>query len=251
MRLFLVCHKEFKREAIERLSENERKIVTAYIVNEHYPKDWSKFTNLTDRIIEYNLKRYNSKYQSNNYFEYSAIAHLYLNPELTDGISHIGVLHSDIIMQNGSIDEMNETFAINPNTIFCDSLFRKPERNSIAEDPPLYLTTAQAEFIAEYVSERIQSVDMERIYTEGWIGGMVVASKDVFLKFGEYLEKYSDDFQRILTKSVLSTHVWANIPTALSFITERMWGFYLMSLDRPIKHMNIIHDREYKIYTNG
>jgi hypothetical protein len=27
--------------------------------------------------------------------------------------------------------------------------------------------------------------------------------------------------------------------------TERLWGMYLMSLNMPLKQMNIVHDREF------
>lgn len=248
MKLYSVCHKEFRDAAVSNLTPDERSHVISYIVNEGYPKDYTQFSGLIDHVQEFRLENYNPKYQRDNYYEYSAAAHLYLNPRLTDGMTHVGVLHSDIIMQKGCVDEMIETFAVSPETIFCDTLFRPPLRNANVIEPPLWLTTPQVQFIADYVSERLCFVDIERVYSDGWIGGMIVTDKDVFLRFGEFLERYSDDFTRILSETVLASHIWAKTPNAYCFITERMWGFYLMSLARPIRHINIIHDREYKCY---
>jgi hypothetical protein len=247
MKLYCVCHKEFKSNVVERLTQSERKHVISYIVK--YPKRKAQFSNIVSNVKEYELENYNPQYQKDSFYEYSVAAHLYLNPRLAEGITHVGVLHSDIIMQKGCVDEMIETFAITPETIFCDTLFRPPPRNTTAIEPPLWMTTEQAQFIADYVSERLYPVDMEKVYSRGWIGGMAVADKDVFIRFGEFLNKYSSDFRRVLNETVLASHMWANIPNSYCFITERMWGFYLMSLNRPIKHMNIIHDREYKQYT--
>lgn len=249
MKLYSVCHKEFRSDAVERLTPDERQHIVSYIVNENYPKDYTHFSGFVDHIHEFRLENYNPKYQRNSFHEYSAIAHLYLNPSLTEGMTHVGVLHSDIIMQRGCVEEILEALVINPKTIFCDTIFRPPPRNSNVITPPLWLTTTQADFLARYVSERILPVNMERVYTEGWIGGMAIAENEVFLRFGEFLDKYSDDFTGILNETVLSSHVWSKTANAYCFITERMWGFYLMSLNLPIKHINIIHDREYKCYT--
>ena len=242
MKLYCVCHKEFRDEAVSRLTPQERTHVTGYIVNESHPKLY--FSNLVGHVKEYELENYNPKYQRDSFYEYSVAAHLFLNPSLTD--THVGVLHSDIIMEQGCVDEMIETFATAPETIICDTLFRPPQRNTNVIDPPLWLTTPQARFIVDYVSERLYPVDMEMVYSRGWIGGMAVADKDVFIRFGEFLNKYSGDFERLLNETVLASHVWAKGSNAYCFITERMWGFYLMSLNRPIRHINIIHDRDYK-----
>ena len=248
MRLYSVCHKELRSEAVSRLTPDERRHVIGYIVNEDYPKLY--FSELVDYVKEYELENYNPKYQRDSFSEYSVAPHLYLNPQLAEGITHVGVLHSDIIMQEGCIDEMIEVFATAPETIFYDTLFRPPRKNTKAMEPPLWMTTMQAQFIADYVSERLYPVNIERVYSQGWIGGMAVASKDVFTRFGEFLNKYSGDFERVLNETVLASHVWAKEFNACCFITERMWGFYLMSINHTIKQMNIIHDRDYKCYVN-
>ena len=151
MKLYSVCHKEFRSEAVEKLTEGERSHVVSYIVNENYPKDLSRFSDLVSNVKEYELENYNPKYQLNKYFEYGTIAHIYLNNSLRD--THVGILHSDIVFEENSVNEMLEVFDRTPDTIFYNTFFGA-EIDKITQHP-LYLSPDEVRVLSNYLTERI------------------------------------------------------------------------------------------------
>jgi hypothetical protein len=238
MKLYATCHKEFRSVAVEKLTPSERGSVVSYIVNEHYPKDWSLFTNLIDNVKEYELENYNPKYQRNKYFEYGTIAHIYLNPCLHD--THVGLLHSDIVFELQSVSDMIEEFDKNHDTIFFNTFFG-PDIDPVTLHP-LYLTAFEVKMFADYMTERLGiKINSEFILNTGWIGAMCAAPVEVFIRFGEFMERYSDEIENILNTDAWHLQTWPGKHTICGII-ERMWGFYLVSLNYPMKYMRIIHD---------
>ena len=240
MKLYSVCHKEFRPESVERLKPEERSQIWAYIVNENFPKDYNRFTGLVSHVREYGLTKYNPRYQQKAYFEYGTIAHIYLNESLRD--THVGILHSDIVFEEGSVNEMLEEFDRRPDTIFYQTFFG-PELHPETLHP-LYLTEKEAHLLGNYLAIRMQiPTNVDRVLRDGWIGGMAAGPLDIFLRFGEFLEMYSEEMEQILAEDRWHLQTWPGKHTICGII-ERMWGIYLMSLGLPIKRMRIHHEQK-------
>lgn len=239
MKLFANCHKEFRPEAVENLTADERAHVWAYIVNENFPKDYSRFTGLVSHVREFGLPNYNPRYQQKAYFEYGAIAHVYMNSSLQD--KYVGTLHSDIVFEEGSVNEILEGFDRNPNTIFYQTFFGPQLHPETLH--PLYLTPAEATRIGNYLAMMTGvPIDVPRVLREGWIGGMAVAPLDVFLSFGEFLENYSPELEEIVEKDKWHLQTWPGKHTICGII-ERMWGMFLMSLGMQLRPMGVRHEQ--------
>lgn len=239
MKLYAVCHKEFRDESVNTLSEAERNHVISYIVNESYPKDHSRFSALVSQVNEYELERYNPKYQLNNYYEYGAIAHVYLNESLRD--SHVGILHSDIVFECNSINEMIEALTNEPDTIFYNTFFG-PFADKVTQHP-YYLSYDEVHLLCNYLTERIGLyINTSRVLTTGWVGGMSAGPVDVFIHFGEFMERYTDELEDILNTDAWHLQTYPGKHTICGII-ERLWGFYLVSLNYPLKYMRIRHEQ--------
>lgn len=240
MKLYSVCHKEFRPESVERLKPEERSQIWAYIVNENFPKDYNRFTGLVSHVREYGLTKYNPRYQQKAYFEYGTIAHIYLNESLRD--THVGILHSDIVFEEGSVNEMLEEFDRRPDTIFYQTFFGPQLHPETLH--PLYLTEKEAHLLGNYLAIRMQiPTNVDRVLRDGWIGGMAAGPLDIFLRFGEFLEMYSEEMEQILAEDRWHLQTWPGKHTICGII-ERMWGIYLMSLGLPIKRMRIHHEQK-------
>lgn len=240
MKLYSVCHKEFRHDVIKDLTLQECKHVAAYIVNENFPKDYSRFSGFVSHVREFELPKYNLKYQANKYFEYGTIAHIYLNECLRD--THVGILHSDIVFEEDSVNEMLEEFNCRPDTIFFQTFFG-PELHPETLHP-LYLTEKEAHLLGNYLAIRMQiPTNVDRVLRDGWIGGMAAGPLDIFLRFGEFLETYSEELEQILAEDRWHLQTWPGKHTICGII-ERMWGIYLMSLGLPIKRMRIRHEQK-------
>ena len=236
MKLYSVCHKEFSDAAVSNLTSDERRHVISYMVNERYPKDWAKFSTLVDQAIEYEFEKYNPVYQLHSYAEYGTIAHIYLNPSLRD--DYVGTLHSDIVFEKGSVNEMLETID-RQDTIFYNTFFGPKLHPDTLH--PLYLTPSEVRQLGSYMADRIKmNINTERVLREGWIGGMCVAPLEVFMRFGEFMEKYCGELEEILNDDRWHLQTWPGKHTICG-IVERLWGFYLISLDYPEKYMRINH----------
>lgn len=236
MKLYSVCHKEFRDAAVSNLTPDERSHVISYVVNERYPKDWSLFSNLVSQVREYELDKYNPVYQQHKYAEYGTIAHIYLNPSLRD--AYVGTLHSDIVFETGSVQEMLETID-RQDTIFYNTFFGPVLHPHTLH--PLYLTPSEVRQLSSYMADRIKmNINTDRVLREGWIGGMCVAPIEVFMRFGEFMERYCGELEEILADDRWHLQTWPGKHTICG-IVERLWGFYLVSLDYPEKYMRINH----------
>ena len=239
MKLYSVCHKEFRPESVERLKPEERSQIWAYIVNENFPKDYNRFTGLVSHVREYGLTKYNPRYQQKAYFEYGTIAHIYLNESLRD--THVGILHSDIVFEEGSVNEMLEEFDRRPDTIFYQTFFGPQLHPETLH--PLYLTEKEAHLLGNYLAIRMQiPTNVDRVLRDGWIGGMAAGPLDIFLRFGEFLEMYSEEMEQILAEDRWHLQTWPGKHTICGII-ERMWGMYLMSLGMQLRPMRIRHEQ--------
>lgn len=242
IKIYSICHREFWDTAINNLDGEERKNISCYIVNEKYPKDLSKFSNKIDHIREYDLPHYNEKFQERSYYEYSFIPHVYLNPDIFKNYTHIGMMHSDIVYKTNSVRKIVEELGNNPDQIFYYKLFNGFKW---PDGGPLYFSNNQLENICEYMSIKLKMfISPSKILYEGWIGSMAIAPKEIFIKFGKFMEENYEDFHDILFNNRWNIQdTKPNKHRACGFI-ERLWGFYLISLNKPLKYMDIIHDQD-------
>jgi len=248
LRTYSACHKEFRESTVENLTEQERKSVCAYIVNERYPKDENNFSDKVEHIKEYELPVYNKHFQEIKYLEYSLLPHVFLNPLLTEGLTHIGMLHSDISFQNNSIKDIILDLEQDPNQIFYNTFFG-PLQNP--DGGPLYLSPEQVYKICDYTSIKMKKyINPLSVLHTGWIGSQCIAPIKVFWEFGKFMQENYKEMEEILLLDKWDLQSYPDKHSPCGFI-ERIWGFYLVSLNMPIKRMRIDHIRENFSHEHG
>ena len=115
LKLFLVSYDQCLREALRNLTKEEKSNLYCYAVNQQ------KFKLITARIKiinEWELPWHDNRYQFLQYYEYGILPHLVKNSQLTEGLTHVGMLHNDVLFHENSINELYEKFEENPNQIF-------------------------------------------------------------------------------------------------------------------------------------
>jgi hypothetical protein len=232
LKIFLISADRCDRKVIEKLSIEEKQKICCYAVNAAIPKLISAKIPV---INEWQLPWHSSRYQTLQYYEYGIIPHLIKNPQLIQGLTHIGMLHNDVLFAENSVNDMVAKLESNPNKIFY-VIIRKNNQ--------LFFTKDQLKHIVDYMSPKLNvNINANDVWDGQWISeSMVVVPKDVFVNFGEFLLKYQYDLEDILNKNR-----WGLMDTVkhrLCGLTERLWGIYLVSCGMPIEKMNVIHDRE-------
>jgi hypothetical protein len=227
---FLVTYDRLYEKIFAELSEEEKQKICCYAVSPNKPKEIAEGI---DVINEWELPWYDSRYQVKQYYEYGMLAHFVKNPQFIQNLTHIGFLHYDIIFHKDSINEVENKLEEDPNQIFYimyrDSSF-------------LYLSKDQVYYISDYLSKRLNmNINPENIWNNGWISeALSVTPKYVFQKFGEFLLKFQDDIEHIIKYNRWDINrLGKHRPCGF---VERLWGFYLVSLDMPINKLNITHD---------
>ena len=85
------------------------------------------------------------------------------------------------------------------------------------------------------------NIDVMNIVKNGWISETFsVTPIEVFRKFGEFILNNKQDIEDILDKNRWG--IMNNIKHRMCGIVERMWGFYLVSLNCKLEKMDIEHD---------
>jgi len=228
---FLVSYDRLYDKSIEQLDANELSMICGYWVQKKVPKDISKI--ISRNINEWDLSWNDYEYQSKQYYEYGAMVHLLNNPKLLENLSHVGILHYDVVFQKNSINNMISILNKNPNTIFYQR-----KRNG-----DLYLSRQELDNICKFMSEKLNmSINSDFILQYGWISeALSLTPKSVFLKFASFIEDNRQEIEEILLKNK-----WGIMRTnhRVCGIIERMWGFYLVSCGLPLIHMEVTHDRD-------
>jgi hypothetical protein len=233
IKFYLVSYDRCDHRAVSKLMPKERERIVCYAVNGSVPKIIGAKIKV---INEWQLKWHSPRYQTLKYYEYGLIPHCVKNTELLEGLTHVGMLHNDVLFAENSVNNMIKDLDENPRQIFYIIL----RQNDV-----LYFTKNQLKHIAEYLSLKLDvNVDPEYIWNNGFISeSLTVTPIDIFTKFGEFMIKYQYDFE-----DMLNTNRWGLMSTVkhrLCGLTERFWGMYLMSCGLPIRKMDVEHDREF------
>ena len=232
IKFYLISYDQCAQRAVQNLTKDEIDKVYCYAVNSQVPKI---ITAKVKVINEWQLKWYNVRYQTLQYYEYGTIVHCVKNPELIEGLTHIGIFHNDVLFAKNSVNDMIAKLEETPNKIFYMIL----RKNDV-----LYFSKEQLKYIADYLSPKLNvNVDANKIWDEGWIcESMAVMPINVFTKFGEFILKYQYDIENILHSN--SWGIMNIVKHRLCGFVERLWGIYLVSCEMPIEQMNVIHDRD-------
>lgn len=233
LNFFLVSYDRLENRVLENLSEKECDMIKCYAVQKSVPK---KISEKVDIINEWDLKWNDFGYQLKQYYEYGSMVHLLNNDYLINGLTHIGLLHYDVIFNKNSIFEMTSKLNDNPDQIFYQRI------RGIND---LYLTKYEVDNISIFMQERMGiKIDTENIWINGWVSeALSVTPIGVFKKFAKFLLDYRSDIEDILIKNRWG--IMNHINHRICGLVERMWGFYLVSLDLPMNKMDVIHDWDY------
>lgn len=230
IKYYLVTSDRLDYRVISKLSEHERKSIICYAVNPAIPKlIFSKI----NKIEEWKLKWYTPRYQTLQYYEYGAIVHCVKNPELLEGLSHVGLLHYDVFFPENSINEIYENLDKNPHKILYNTIRKKNQ---------LFFSYDQFKHITEFMSERLDmKINTDQIWNNVWISeALSITPIDVYRKFGEFLFKYQFEIENILNSNKWG--IMNQVKHRLCGFVERMWGIYLVSTDLELEQMPIIHE---------
>ena len=232
LKIFLVSYDSCEQKAVAALTKEERADVCCYAVGKSKLK---LITAKVKRINEWDLPWHDNRYQFLQYYEYGTLPHLAKNPELTEGLTHIGMLHNDVLFHENSVNDIRKKLEENPNQIFY-IVKRKSD--------VLYFDQYQLSQIANWMEPKLNiTIDVEKIWNEGWISeSMSLAPKEIFIRFGYFLLKYQFEIE-----ALLSTNKWGlmdKVKHRNCGFVERMWGIYLMSCGLPTEKMNVDHDHD-------
>jgi hypothetical protein len=230
MNFYLVTYDRLDDKVVAALDEKELEHIKCYAVQKKVPK---KITDKVEVVNEWELPWNDYCYQSKQYYEYGAIVHLVKNPQLLEGLTHVGLLHYDALFNQNSVNSLLSKLSENPEKIFY-------QRIRGVQD--LYLTPHEVVNISQFMSERLDmKIDPVKIWENGWISeALSVTPIEVFKKFGNFIIDYQYDIEDILLKNRWG--IMNQINHRICGIVERMWGFYLVSLGLPLEKMDVEHD---------
>lgn len=228
---FLVTYDRLYDKVVEQLDDNELEMVYCYQIQKKVPKQISQL--IRHNVKEWEFEWNDYQYQSKQYYDYSSMPHLYKNEKLIEDLTHVGILQYDVIFNANSINDMMSELKQNPNTIFYQKIRGVPD---------LYLSPYELEKICEFMGQKLNmTIDPVRIWNNGFISETLsLTPKAVFLKFAKYVHDNREEIEDILVNNRWG--IMNRINHRVCGIVERMWGFYLLSCNMPVKAMNVIHD---------
>jgi hypothetical protein len=228
---FLITYDRLYDKAIDRLSASELKYVTCYKVQKKVQKEISSL--IESQLNEWELPWNDYYFQTNQYYEYGSMIHLYKNPTILQHLTHVGILHYDVIFNHNSINEVLETLNEQPNTIFYQ--MRRPSNQ-------LSLSKYEVDKLCEFMTEKMgMYIDGSVAWYSGWISeSLTLTPKRVFEKYAKFLCEHYKEIEDILRYN--KWNIMDHCPHRMCGILERMWGFYLVSCNLPLKQLNIVHD---------
>lgn len=232
LKIFLITYDRLIDRAIEKLTETEKENIVCYTVQKNIPK------NIVDGVLivnEWELFWNDYTYQQKQYYEYGSFVHLLNNEYLIEGLTHIGILHYDIIFKENSISNIID-YIEDKNKIFY---------NKIRYYNELYLTPFELFNICEFLNKRLNvNINYEFILNNGWISECLsVVPIEIFKNFAKFIQEYRTDIENILLNNMWG--IMNVIPHRMCGIIERMWGIYLVSSGMELKQFDIIHDWNY------
>lgn len=237
IKFYLVTVDRFDYRVISELSEEEKQRIICYAVNPSKPK---MITSKVKTIKEWELKWYTPRYQYLMYYEYGLLPHCLNNPELINGLTHIGMMHYDSKFPKDSVHSIIDYLEEHPQTIYY---------KDIRKSDVWYLTKDQFKYICEFMSEKMNmNIEPEKAWENGFISeSFAIMPIDIFKKFAEFMYKYQYEFEKWL-----NTNQWGlmnQVKHRLCGIVERLYGIYLVSCNLELKEMPILHEREF--YTHA
>jgi len=232
IKYYLVTVDRLDHKVVHKLTKEERKSIICYAVNPAKPK---LITPALQVIKEWELPWHDNRYQTLQYYEYGTIVHCVKNPELLEGLSHVGLLHYDVYFPENSVNEINETLNKNPHKILY---------NTIRKNNQLFFSRDQFNNLVDFMSEKLNmKIEKDKIWDNIWISeALSVTPVEVYKKFGEFLLKHQYEIEDILNSNKWG--IMDRVKHRLCGFTERMWGMYLVSTGLELELMPIIHDWE-------
>jgi hypothetical protein len=181
LHFFLVTYDRLYDKVVENLTPSEIECITCYNVQKKVTKQISSL--IKNEINEWELPWNLYDFQKKQVYEYGTMVHLYKNPNILDGITHVGILHYDVVFNKGSVDDIQRTISTAPDTIFYQKIRTREQ---------LSLSFFEVSKLCEFMSERLgQHIDPNIPWESGWISeSLSVTPKEVFLKFAEFLHDY-------------------------------------------------------------
>lgn len=233
LNFFLVSYNKLYNRVAENLDTESAKMLKAYYVRKSTPKD---ITLNVEGIKEWELDWNDYSFQQKQYYEYATIIHLTKNFELIKDLTHIGLLHYDVIFQKDSIKEISDSLNSQPNQIFYQCL-RGPN--------DLYLQSQEFLGICSFMTQKLNMIINPRLIIEkGWVSeAMSVVPIEVFTKFGNFLINNHSEIEDILISNRWG--IMNKVNHRICGIVERMWGIYLVNCNMNLTKMNVTHDWDY------
>lgn len=233
VKYFLVSVDQCELRAVKDLTEEERSDVYCYSVN---PKVEKNFNTPLKIVNEWELPWYDERYQVLQYYEYGVFAHVFKNPELVEGATHVGLLHYDVKFKEGSTTQIEEELEKNPNTIYY---------NTWRKNNQLFFTRDQFDRLCDWMGDKLEhTIHKDFVWETGWFSeALSITPVHIFKGFGEFLLGAQYEIE-----DMLNTNKWGLMTYVkhrpCGFV-ERLWGIYLMSLYMDKKMMPIIHEQAY------
>ena len=230
VKFFLHSYDRLDDRAINNLTEKELEHIICYTVEKKIPK---KITSKVKRVNEWELGWNDYSYRYKKYYDYGIFSHLIMNPDLLEGLTHIGLMQYDVFFPKNSVNNIISKLETNNSIIFY---------NTIRGTQDLWLTEFEFIQICNFVSEKMKiQIDVYNIIKNGWISETFsVTPIEVFKKFGEFILNNKQELEDILDKNRWG--IMNNIKHRMCGIIERMWGFYLVSVNHKLEKMDIEHD---------
>jgi len=229
---YLVTYDKLFNRSVENLEESEIKFINAYLVRKSVEKEITADINI---IKEWELEWNDFEFQKKQYYEYATIIHLTKNPELLDGVTHVGLFHYDVVFNRNSINDVISSLNSNPNQIFYQSM------RGIRD---LYLSRYECYSLCQFLSEKLNmNIDINKVEL-GWVSeAMSIVPIDIFRKFGQFLFDNSSEIEDILINNRWG--IMDRVNHRICGLVERMWGIYLVCCDMPLNKMNVEHDWDF------
>ena len=233
-KIFLVVYDQLHREIMKDLTEEEKKSLVCYSVQ---PSVLKMITTKIPIINEWQLPRYDQRYQTLKYYEYGTFPHLLNNDYLIKDLTHVGIMHYDVAFPKDSINDIYKSFEENPNKI-CYVTKRKIKDSS-------YFTIDQFTEICNYLNKNLElDININEAWEGDWISeALSVVPIEVYRKFGEFILKNQYDIENIL-----NTNRWGimnYVKHRICGFIERLWGIYLVYLVHEgyqLEQLSIVHE---------
>jgi hypothetical protein len=228
---FLVTYDRLYDKVLDNLSESELESIYCYEIQKNVKKQITK--KIKNNIKEWELPWNNFEYQKKQYYEYGTFVHLLNNQYLIEDSTHIGIFHYDVVFNKNSINSTYNLLMENNKNIFYQ------KKRGLSD---LYLSWYELQNICKFMEERLDcQFNPDLIWNNGWISeALSITPKEIFLNFANYLQDNKEDIENILIKNQWG--IMNRINHRICGIVERMWGFYLVSLNYPLIELDVKHD---------